>query len=119
MALARVIEHSNKPALKDLEMAVDETNYVKGTMGVDGHKKTFGGFMGTTVYGGAGLALVVVFPTLVFGVSMGWASALIVTLILGIILGLALKLKGAWYAGVIISAVPLAMASAMLASLHG
>ena len=60
MALARVIEHSNKPALKDLEMAVDETNYVKGTMGVDGHKKTFGGFMGTTVYGGAGLALVVI-----------------------------------------------------------
>ena len=79
MALARVIEHSNKPALKDLEMAVDETNYVKGTMGVDGHKKTFGGFMGTTVYGGAGLALVVIFPTLVFGVSMGWISALIVT----------------------------------------
>ena len=88
-------------------------------MGVDGHKKTFGGFMGTTVYGGAALALIVIFPTLVFGVSMSWASALIVTLILGIILGLALKLKGAWYAGVIISAVPLAMASAMLASLHG
>jgi hypothetical protein len=50
---------------------------------------------------------------------MSWTSALIVTLVLGVILGLALKLKGAWYAGVIISAVPLAMASAMLASLHG
>ena len=74
-------------------MAEDEKNYVKGTMGVDGHKKTFGGFMGTTVYGGAALALIVIFPTLVFGVSMGWTSALIVTLVLGIILGLALKLK--------------------------
>ena len=116
---ARVSEHLLEPTLEDFEMAEDETSYVKGTMGVDGHKKTFGGFMGTTVYGGAALALIVIFPTLVFGVSMSWASALIVTLILGIILGLALKLKGAWYAGVIISAVPLAMASAMLASLHG
>ena len=116
---ARVSEHLLEPTLEDFEMAEDETSYVKGTMGVDGHKKTFGGFMGTTVYGGAALALIVTFPTLVFGVSMGWISALIVTLVLGIILGLALKLKGAWYAGVIISAVPLAMASAMLASLHG
>lgn len=116
---ARVSEHQIKPILEDFEMAEDEKNYVKGTMGVDGHKKTFGGFMGTTVYGGAALALIVIFPTLVFGVSMSWTSALIVTLVLGIILGLALKLKGAWYAGVIVSAVPLAMASAILASLHG
>ena len=119
MALARVIEQSNKPELKDLEMAVDETNYVKGTMGVDGHKKTFGGFMGTTVYGGAGLALVVIFPTLVFGVSMGWTSALLITVILGVILGLALKLKGGWYAGVIVSAVLVAMASPLIAMIHG
>jgi len=34
-------------------MAAGNSNYERGTMGVDGHKKTFGGFMGMTVYGGA------------------------------------------------------------------
>ena len=57
---ARVSEHLLEPTLEDFEMAEDETSYVKGTMGVDGHKKTFGGFMGTTVYGGAALALIVI-----------------------------------------------------------
>ena len=100
-------------------MAAEHSNYVRGTMGVDGHKKTFGGFMGTTVYGGAALALIVIFPTLVFGVHMGWLSSLIVTLVIGIILGLALKLKGGWYAGMIASAVPVAIFSAIIAAIHG
>ena len=100
-------------------MAAEHSDYVRGTMGVDGHKKTFGGFMGTTVYGGAALALIVIFPTLIFGVHMSWLTALIVTLILGVVLGFALKLKGAWYAGMIASAVPLALASALIAHLHG
>ena len=100
-------------------MAAEHSDYVRGTMGVDGHKKTFGGFMGTTVYGGAALALIVIFPTLIFGVHMSWLTALIVTLILGVVLGFALKLKGGWYAGMIASAVPLALASALIAHLHG
>ena len=55
-------------------MAAQHSDYVHGTMGVDGHKKTFSGFMGTTVYGGAALALIVIFPTLVFGTSLGWLA---------------------------------------------
>jgi len=61
-------------------MAAGNSNYERGTMGVDGHKKTFGGFMGMTVYGGV---------------------------------------KGAWYAGVVATAVPFAIASALIAAVHG
>ena len=100
-------------------MAAEHSDYVHGTMGVDGHKKTFGGFMGTTVYGGAALALIVIFPTLIFGVHMGWLPSLIVTLVIGVILGVVLKLKGGWYAGMIASAVPVAIASVIIAAIHG
>lgn len=100
-------------------MAVGNSEYERGTMGVDGHKKTFGGFMGLTVYGGAALALVVIFPTLVFGVNIGWFTALVVTIVIGILLGVMLKLKGGWYAGVVASAVPVAIASAIIAAIHG
>jgi len=100
-------------------MAAEHSDYQRGTMGVDGHKKTFGGFMGTTVYGGAALALIVIFPVLVFGVNMGWLSALVTTLVLGVVLGLALKLKGGWYAGMIATAIPVAIASAIIAVIHG
>lgn len=100
-------------------MAAEHSDYQRGTMGVDGHKKTFGGFMGTTVYGGAALALIVIFPTLIFGVNMSWLTALVITLVLGVVLGLALKLKGGWYAGMIATAAPVAIASAIIAAIHG
>lgn len=100
-------------------MAGQNSDYQRGTMGVDGHKKTFGGFMGIMVYGGAALALTVIYPTLVFGVKMGWLPALIATLVVGVLLGLGLKLKGGWYAGMIASAVPVAAASAIIAAIHG
>ena len=100
-------------------MAAEHSDYQRGTMGVEGHRKTFGGFMGTTVYGGAALALIVIYPTLIFGVNMGWLSSLIVTLVIGVVLGLALKLKGGWYAGMVASAVPLAISSAIIAAIHG
>ena len=95
-------------------MAADHSDYVKGTMGVTGHKETFGGFMGFTVYGGAAIALLVIYPSLVFGTSLGWFVSLIVTLIIGVILGLALKLKGGWYAGLIAGAIPFFIFSAIL-----
>ncbi|WP_026942769.1 aa3-type cytochrome c oxidase subunit IV [Hellea balneolensis] len=100
-------------------MAAGNSDYERGTMAVDGHKKTFGGFMGTTVYGGAALALIVIFPTLIFGVNMGWPAALVTTLILGVILGIGFKLNGRWYASLIGSAVLLAISSAIIAAFHG
>ena len=95
-------------------MASNHSDYTKGTMGVAGHKKTFGGFMGFTVYGGAAIALIVLYPTLVFGTPLGWLPSLIATLILGLVLGAIFKLKGGWYAGMIASAIPVAIVSLVL-----
>jgi Bacterial aa3 type cytochrome c oxidase subunit IV. len=100
-------------------MAAEHSDYVHGSMGVDEHKETFGGFMGFTVYGGAAVALIVIYPTLVFGTSLGWFTSLIVTLIIGVILGVALKLKGGWYAGMIAGAIPFAITSFLLAAFMG
>jgi len=95
-------------------MAAEQSDYVHGTMGVENHKKTFGGFMDYTVYGGAAIALIVIYPTLVFGTSLSWFPALIVTLIIGVILGIGLKLKAGWYAAMIACAIPFAIFSAIL-----
>lgn len=82
-------------------MAAGHSDYTRGEMPVDGHRGTFTGFMAGTKYGGAFLIVILLFPTLVFGTSISWFPALIATLIVGIVIGAALKLKGAWYAALI------------------
>ncbi len=98
-------------------MASGNSNYVHGEMEVSGHRKTFGGFMGVTTYGGVALVCILLFPILVFGVNMSWLPALITTVVVGIILGLALKLKGGWYAGLVGGAIFAAIISIILSVL--
>ena len=86
-------------------MAGGSSDYNHGSMEVEAQSGTFAGFMGGTKYGGSAIALVVLMPTLVFGVGMGWLAALIATVIFGFVLGAALKFKGAWYVGLIGAAV--------------
>lgn len=99
-------------------MATDHSDYVKGTMGVIGHKKTFGGFMGFTKYGGSAIALLVLYPTIVFGTPLGWLASLITTVVIGFLTGVALKLKGGWYVGVITGAVIMGLMSLMALIVH-
>ena len=98
-------------------MVAEHSDYVRGTMPVDAHKDTFGGFMSTTRYGGSLVALIVLMPTLIFGTALTWLPALIVTLIVGIILGVSLKLKGGWYAGIIGLSIFTAVICALLSAL--
>lgn len=95
-------------------MAGGHSDYDRGSMEISAQSSTFSGFMGGTVYGGSALALIVLMPTLVFAVGMGWLSALIATVILGFVLGVALKLHPAWYVGVIGGAIVAAIASLLL-----
>jgi len=84
-------------------MAGSHSDYNRGDMEVTEQRSTFGGFMGFTVYGGALIALSLLFPILtVGGVGLGWFPALIITLVVGIIIGVALKLKGTWFASIFI-----------------
>ncbi len=84
-------------------MAGSHGNYHKGEMEVSAQRGTFDGFMNLTIYGGGLLALMLLFPILtVGGVNLHWLPALIITVVVGILMGLFLKLKGTWYATVIL-----------------
>ena len=82
-------------------MAAGHSDYEHGSMDVNAQSGTFSGFMNGTVYGGSAIGLLVIWATLLFAVGTGWFVAVIATVILGIIVGLVLKLKAQWYAGVI------------------
>jgi len=97
-------------------MAAGHSDYHRGEMPVDAQEGTFEGFMGLTMYGGAALALIVIMPTLVFGVGLGWFSALIATFIVGALIGVALKLKAGWYVGLVGSAIVTAIICALFAA---
>ena len=95
-------------------MAGGHSDYEHGTMKVDAQSGTFSGFMGGTKYGSALIALVVIMPTLVFAVNLHWMPSLIATVILGFVLGMAMKFKGAWYVGLIALAIAVAIFSTIL-----
>lgn len=100
-------------------MAAGSSNYNRGEMNVKAQSGTFGGFMGLTKYGGTLVALIVLMPTLVFAVGMGWFSALIVSLIVGFVIGLALKFKAIWYVILVATAVFVGVVSFLLSLLAG
>ena len=95
-------------------MAAGHSDYHHGEMPVEAQSGTFKGFMGITMYGGALLALIVLMPTLVYGVNLGWLTALFITLVFGVIIGVALKLKAQWYASIVGLAVFTAIVCGLL-----
>lgn len=97
-------------------MAGGHSDYTHGTMEVGAQSGTFTGFMDGTKYGGSLIALFVIMPTLVFAVGLHWFPSLVATVIFGFILGIALKLKGAWYVGVVGLAVLTAIFSVILSA---
>lgn len=82
-------------------MASTKSDYTPGTMPVQEQSKTFGGFMNMTVYGGTLIAVLLLFPILLFCTPLSWFPALIITVVFGVILGTVLKLKGGYFAGLI------------------
>ena len=98
-------------------MAGGHSDYKRGSMEVTEQSGTFSGFMSGTIYGGAAVALVVLMPTLVFGVNLHWFPSLIATFVFGIILGLALKLKPGWYVGIVALSILVALFSFILSLL--
>lgn len=95
-------------------MAGGHSDYQRGTMKVDAQSGTFSGFMGGTKYGGALIALFVIWPTLVFAVNLHWVPSLIATVFLGFILGAVMKFKGGWYVGLIGLAILVAFFSFLI-----
>lgn len=98
-------------------MAANHSDYTHGSMPVEAQEDTFKGFMGITMYGGAFITIVLLFPTLFYGANMAWFPALVASLIVGIVIGIALKFKGAWYASIIGLAIVTALACAFFSAI--
>lgn len=78
------------------------TEYHHGEMNIDEQARTFSGFMRTTVWGCALLAVLLTFLTLHYTfVGLDWFVSLGISIVLGVVIGLLLGLKGAWYATLI------------------
>lgn len=84
-------------------MGGTHSDYERGEMEIASQRGTFDGFMGFTVYGGAFIALSLIFAILtVGGVGLTWFPALVITFIIGVIAGAALKLNATWFASITI-----------------
>lgn len=79
----------------------EPSNYVSGEMPVEGQHKTYAGFMAGTVWGGGMIILICLYASLTFAAGFAWLPSLIGTFVVGVLYGLALKLKTNWYAAVI------------------
>lgn len=98
-------------------MAGGHSDYQHGTMEVAAQSGAFDGFMSGTKYGGSLVALIVVMPTLVFAVGLHWFPSLVATVVLGFVIGLALKLKPGWYVGIIGLAILLAILTVLFSAI--
>jgi hypothetical protein len=83
-------------------MAAAESDYHRGDMDIAEQKRTFAGFMTVTVWGSGITAMVIFYLTLVFAAGFHWLPSLIGVGALGVLFGLGLRLKGGWYAVVIV-----------------
>lgn len=82
-------------------MGGSNSNYNRGQMEIGDQKSTFDGFMGLTMYGGTVIALMLLFAILtVGGVGLAWLPALIITFVIGVVVGVGLKLNGAYFASI-------------------
>ncbi len=91
------------------------TDYKRGQMEVSEQRGTFGGFINTTVYGGAAIVYILLYPILMFAVGMNWLPSLFISIIVACIIGMALRLKGKWYGFVIGLGIVTAIFSAIFA----
>lgn len=72
-------------------------DYVRGEMEISAQKGTFDGFIAVSVWGSLITGLCILYLTMVFAVGQDWMGWLIGTAVLGVVSGLVLKMKTAWY----------------------
>lgn len=95
-----------------------QTDFNSGDMPVEGHNKTFSGFIGATKWGTGIIILICLYAILTFAAGFAWLPSLIGTFIVGVLYGLALKLSTGWHALTFGLAVFGAIVSILIAVLH-
>jgi len=98
-------------------MAGGHSNYTRGEMPINAHSNTFSGFIKTSAFATAFIAVCLIMPILVFCTPMSWGPALIVTFIIGLFLGPAFKLGGSWYGSLIALAIVGAIVSVLISAI--
>ena len=93
-------------------------DYHHGEMDVTEQEGTFSSFMGMSVWFGGFTALSVLWLSMTFATSIGWLVATIITAVVGIVMGLVLKMKSGWYVSVVGLSV-LLFIGGFIASLFG
>lgn len=91
--------------------------YVHGGMDIAGQEKVFDGFMRVTVYGGCVTVLALLLPILIFAVSVAWPMAIMVSFVVGVLMGLGLRLHAGWYGGLISAAVFISLLTALFSAI--
>ena len=95
-------------------MAGDSSSdYARGDMPIKAQSTTFSGFNSISRYSGVVIILVVFWSTMLFAVGINGAAAAISTLVLGLVLGMALKLRGAYYPLLIVVCLLLGLGTAI------
>ena len=100
-------------------MAGGHSNYTRGEMPIKANSDTFAGFIKSSAFITAALAVILIMPILVFCTSMTWGPALVVTFIIGLILGPIFKLGGSWYGTLIALAIVGALTSMIISAIAG
>ena len=77
------------------------SEYNRGEMDIAEQETTFSSFMGMSVWFGGFTAVIVLWLSLTFATGMGWMVATIISAIVGIVMGMALKMKAGWYATIV------------------
>ncbi len=82
-----------------------DTNYTRGEMKIADQKDTYGGFMRMSMYGGAIIIVALLVPILIFAMNVAWPAAMLGSVLLGIIIGIALKFHPRWYVLLVTAAI--------------
>jgi len=100
-------------------MAGGHSDYTRGTMKMDTHDKTFTGFVKGSAFITAVLTVSLIMPILVFCTSLSWGPALLISFIIGLILGPVFKLGGSWYGTLTALAIIGALVSMLISAIAG
>jgi hypothetical protein len=91
----------------------------RGKMDITDQRQTFSGFMTVTVWGSALTAMSVAMFTVAFAINAGWFAGVAVFLVLGVGIGLAMRMSAAWWAFVIGSTIALLIGGGIVAAVNG
>ncbi|MEE9272319.1 MAG: hypothetical protein V3U57_03505 [Robiginitomaculum sp.] len=100
-------------------MSSSHSNYVRGSMPIDGQNKTFMGFAKTSAFLTAFFIVTLLMPILVFAVHLNWKPALLICFVIGLLVAKPFKLKAGWYMTLIGLAGVAALASIVFTATMG